>query len=143
MAAMSKGQWIAMSLLELLGIELPIIQAPMAGVSSPSLAAAVSNCGALGSIGVGATDAAGAQRMMADFRGRSSRSLHVNVFCHRPARADAALETAWLEHLRPFFERLDSAPPNRLKEPYRSFLVDDAMLALFLAEKPRVVSFHF
>jgi nitronate monooxygenase len=132
-----------MTLLTTLGIDLPIIQAPMAGISSPSLAAAVSNSGALGSIGVGATDAAGAQRMMADFRGRCSRSLNVNVFCNRPARSDAVLEAAWLEHLKPYFERLGSAPPGRLKEPYRSFLVDDAMHALLLAERPRVVSFHF
>ena len=48
-------------LLELLEIDAPIIQAPMAGVSTPEMAAAVSNAGALGSIGVGATDAAGAR----------------------------------------------------------------------------------
>jgi nitronate monooxygenase len=132
-----------MTWLTTLGIDLPIIQAPMAGVSSPSLAAAVSNAGALGSIGVGATDAAGARRMMADFRGRSNRSLNVNVFCHQPARSDETLEAAWLEYLRPYFERLGAAAPGRLKEPYRSFLIDDAMLALLVAEKPRVVSFHF
>jgi nitronate monooxygenase len=46
------------SLLDLLGIRLPIIQAPMAGVSSPAMAAAVTEAGALGSIGIGATNAA-------------------------------------------------------------------------------------
>ena len=71
-----------MTLLELCDIELPIIQAPMAGVSTAELAAAVSNAGALGSIGVGATDADGARRLIAAFRGRSQRSLNVNVFCH-------------------------------------------------------------
>lgn len=81
--------------------------------------------------------------MMADFRGRSSRSLNVNVFCNQPARSDAMLEAAWLEHLKPFFEQLGAAPPGALKEPYRSFLIDDAMHALLLAERPRVVSFHF
>ena len=44
-----------MSLLEILKIDLPLIQAPMAGVSSPQMAAAVANAGGLGSIGVGAT----------------------------------------------------------------------------------------
>lgn len=38
-----------------LGIRYPIIQAPMAGVSTPELAAAVSNTGALGSIAIGAS----------------------------------------------------------------------------------------
>ena len=130
-------------LLELLGIDAPIIQAPMAGVSTPQLAAAVSNAGALGSLGVGATDAEGARRMIAAFRERSSRSLNVNVFCHRPARADPAREARWLEVLRPEFARLDSRPPAALTEIYRSFLEDDAMLAMLLAERPRVVSFHF
>lgn len=132
-----------MTLLETLAIDLPIIQAPMAGVSSPALAAAVANAGALGSIGVGATDAQGARKMIAAFRERSKRSLNVNVFCHRPARADPLAEGAWLEYLRPHFERFGARPPSGLKEIYRSFLEDDSMLAALLADKPRIVSFHF
>ena len=132
-----------MKLLETLGIDLPIIQAPMAGVSTPAMAAAVSNAGALGSIGVGATDAEGARRMIAAVRERCKRSLNVNVFCHRPATVDNALEAAWLEHLRPHFERFGAKPPPGLKEIYRSFVEDDAMLAALLADKPQVVSFHF
>jgi nitronate monooxygenase len=132
-----------MMLLETLGIDLPIVQAPMAGVSSPALAAAVANAGALGSIGVGATNAEGARKMIAAVRERSNRSLHVNVFCHRPPQADAIVEAGWLEHLRPRFERFAARPPPALREIYRSFLEDDAMLAALVAEKPRVVSFHF
>jgi nitronate monooxygenase len=132
-----------MTLLETLGIDLPIIQAPMAGVSSPAMAAAVSNAGALGSIGVGASDAEGARKMIAAFRDLSKRSLNVNVFCHQPAKADTVLEASWLEHLRPHFERFDAEPPLGLKEIYRSFVNDDAMLAALLNDKPRVVSFHF
>src|ERR1700678_870974 len=93
-------------LLEMLGIEVPIIQAPMAGVSSPAMAAAVANAGALGSIGVGATNADGARKMMAEIRARSNRPFNVNVFCHRPAKPDPALEAAWVERLRPEFERV-------------------------------------
>lgn len=132
-----------MTLLETLGIDLPIIQAPMAGVSSPAMAAAVSNAGALGSIGVGATDADGARRMIAAFRERCRRSLNVNVFCHQPAIADNTREAAWLERLRPHFERFGAKPPLALKEVYRSFVEDDAMLAALLADRPHVVSFHF
>jgi nitronate monooxygenase len=130
-------------LLGLLEIDAPIIQAPMAGVSTPEMAAAVSNAGALGSIGVGATNAAGAQQMIAAFRERSRRSLHVNVFCHAPARSDPARESRWLELLRPEFERLEATPPATLKEIYRSFVEDDDMLAVLVAARPRVVSFHF
>ncbi len=132
-----------MTLLELLDIDLPIIQAPMAGVSTAELAAAVANAGALGSLGVGAADAAGARSMIAAFRERSRRSLNVNVFCHQPARANPSVEMAWLELLRPHFERHGAKPPQELEEIYRSFVEDDAMLAALLAEKPRVVSFHF
>jgi nitronate monooxygenase len=129
--------------LELLEIDAPIIQAPMAGVSTPEMAAAVSNAGALGSIGVGATNAAGAQQMIAAFREHSPCSLNVNVFCHAPARADHAREANWIEFLRPEFTRLDATPPTALKEIYRSLVEDDDMLAMLLAERPKVVSFHF
>jgi nitronate monooxygenase len=132
-----------MTLLETLGIDLPIIQAPMAGVSTPAMAAAVSNAGALGSIGVGAVDAEGARRMIAAVRERTARPLNVNVFCHQPAKLDRVIEAAWLERLRPEFVRFGVMPPLALKEIYKSFLNDDAMLAALLAEKPRIVSFHF
>ena len=131
------------TLLDLVGIDHPIIQAPMAGVSTPAMASAVANAGALGSLGVGATDAVGARAMMAAFRERSSRSLNVNVFCHAPAKADAVREAAWIARLRPEFERLGAAPPASLTEIYRSFLVDDDMLAAIVSHRPKVVSFHF
>jgi nitronate monooxygenase len=131
------------SLLGLLKIDLPIIQAPMAGVSTPAMAAAVAEAGGLGSIGVGATDAAHARAMIAEARQRTERSLNVNVFCHRPAVADSEIEDAWIERLRPEFELLGAPPPARLEEIYRSFLVDEDMFAMLLTERPAVVSFHF
>ena len=131
------------TLLALLDIELPIIQAPMAGVSTPAMAAAVGNAGALGSIGVGATNVAGARKMIAEIRERSNRPFNVNVFCHQPARSAPAVEAAWIERLRPEFDRLGAAPPAALTEIYKSFVEDDDMLAALLADKPKVVSFHF
>jgi nitronate monooxygenase len=130
-------------LLDLLRIDAPIVQAPMAGVSTPEMAAAVSNAGALGSIGVGGTNAAGARQMIAAFRERSPRSLHVNVFCHAPASADPAREARWIDRLRPEFARLGGAPPASLAEIYRSFVEDDDMLGVLLDHEPEVVSFHF
>jgi nitronate monooxygenase len=133
-----------MKLLGLLQIDAPIIQAPMAGVATPEMAAAVAKAGGLGSLGFGATDAAGARKLIASFRALApGRSLHVNVFCHAPARPDADKEARWIERLRPDFERLGATPPAELREPYRSFLADDDMLAALLDAKPRVVSFHF
>jgi len=126
-----------------LGIELPIIQAPMAGVSTPEMAAAVSNAGGLGSIGVAAVDAETTKRMIAAVRDRTDRPFNVNVFCHRPAVANAVREASWLARLGPEFARYGAKPPARLTEIYQSFLTDDAKLAVLVAERPAVVSFHF
>lgn len=129
--------------LDLVGVALPIVQAPMAGVSSPEMAAAASEAGALGSIGVGAVDAAGARAMIAAVKARTDRPFNVNLFCHQPARSDAGREAAWIERLRPAFARFGAEPPGALHEIYTSFVEDDAMLAVLLAEKPAVVSVHF
>jgi nitronate monooxygenase len=130
-------------LLRRIGISLPIIQAPMAGVSTPDMAAAVSNAGGLGSIGVGSVDAEATRQLIAAVRVRTDRPFNVNVFCHRPAVADAALEAAWLARLAPEFARYGAKPPARLTEVYQSFLTDDAKLAVLVAERPAIVSFHF
>ena len=126
-----------------LGIELPIIQAPMAGVSTPEMAAAVSNAGGVGSIGVGAVDADATRQMIAAVRAGTRRPFQVNVFCHKPAVADTAREASWLARLAPDFARYGAKPPARLTEVYQSFLTDDAKLAVLLAERPPIVSFHF
>jgi len=126
-----------------LGLRLPIIQAPMAGVSTPAMAAAVSNAGGLGSIGVGAVDAAGARSMIDAVRGATSQPFNVNLFCHRPALRDAEKEAAWIERLRPEFAAYGAEPPVALTEIYRSFVEDDAMLEMLVETRPPIVSFHF
>lgn len=130
-------------LLERLQISLPIIQAPMAGVSTPEMAAAVSNAGGLGSIGVGNVKAEGARQQIRQVRGLTYRPFNVNVFCHRPAVADLQKERDWLKLLRPHFERFGAQPPGHLREIYTSFVADDELQAMLLAERPAVVSFHF
>lgn len=132
-----------MNLLRKLGMDTPIIQAPMAGVSTPEMAAAVSNAGGLGSIGVGSIDAEATRQMIAAVRAKTDRAFNVNVFCHRPAVADQVREAAWVARLAPEFARYGVKPPARLTEIYRSFLIDDDKLAVLLAERPAVVSFHF
>lgn len=129
--------------LHLLGIKHPIIQAPMVGVSTPALAAAVSNAGALGSIGLGASNAGQARELIQSTRKLTSAPFNVNLFCHRPASPDAACEAAWLKQLAPLFAELDSAPPAQLNESYKSFLASEDVLDVLLAERPAVVSFHF
>jgi nitronate monooxygenase len=115
----------------------------MAGVSTPEMAAAVSNAGGLGSLGVGSVDADATRQMIAAVRARTGRPFQVNVFCHKPAAADVARAAAWLARLGPEFARYGAKPPARLTEVYQSFLTDDAKLAVLLAERPAIVSFHF
>ncbi len=132
-----------MTVLDRLGLTLPIIQAPMAGTSTPKLAAAVSNAGGLGSIGVGAVDAVGAEAMIAAVREGTNRAFNVNVFAHQPAQADAAREAAWLEALTPLFREHGAEPPTALREIYKTILADAPMQALLAEAAPPVVSFHF
>ncbi len=125
------------------GLSLPLIQAPMAGVSTPALAAAVAEAGALGSIGVGATDADGARAMIAAVRARTDRAFNVNLFVHGSARADPVREAEWLDRLRPSFAAFQAEPPVALRTIYRSFAEDAEMLAMLVETAPPVVSFHF
>lgn len=131
------------NLLKRIGIELPIIQAPMAGISTPAMAAAVTNAGALGSIGVGATNAAGARAMIEALKARTAGPFNVNVFCHKPAMPNAERERGWLTALKPIFERYDAEPPMAIQEIYTSFVADEAMQELLVEARPAVVSFHF
>lgn len=138
-----KANSASQQFINLLEIDWPIIQAPMAGTSTPEMAAAVSNAGGLGSIGVGSMTSDAALAAIESFSGRSGRSLNVNVFCHRPAVADGSRETAWLERMRPEFERFGARPPSTLNEIYESFLGNQAMFSAILEARPKVVSFHF
>jgi nitronate monooxygenase len=132
-----------MTIFDRLGLSLPVVQAPMAGVGTPALAAAVSDAGALGSIAVGATDAAGARIMVEEVRVRTDRPFNVNLFVHGAAVADAGREAAWLEFLAPFFAEFGAAPPAALRTIYKSFADDADMLAMLSETRPPVVSFHF
>ena len=126
-----------------LGIQLPIIQAPMAGVSTPGLAAAVSDAGGLGSLGVGASTVEQARQQIRQTRALTRAPFNVNLFCHRPATADAAREAAWLARLAPHFQAFGAQPPAALREIYRTATGDAALLAMLLEERPAAVSFHF
>lgn len=130
-------------LLQRLGIDYPIIQAPMAGTSTPALAAAVSNAGGLGSLGVGAMTPAATRAAIRAVRELTPRPFNINVFTHRPPQADPVVDAEWLAYLAPRFAAFDAAPPGHLQAIYSSFVDDDEMLSVLLEERPPVVSFHF
>ena len=132
-----------MSFLKDLGVNLPIVQAPMAGVSTAKLAASVSNAGGLGSIGIGAVDAVGARKEITELQALTDRPFNVNLFVHSSPRVDSARETRWLKALSPTFAAFGSNPPETLRTIYNSFAEDDAMLDMLLCVRPRVISFHF
>jgi len=131
------------SIFSRLGIRFPIIQAPMAGVSTLKLAAAVCEAGGLGSIALGTSTAEQARKQIGEMRALTGKPFNANVFCHRPAQADPAREAQWLAYLAPHFDKLGATAPTSLKEIYKSFVDDEAMLEVFVSERPAVVSFHF
>ncbi|MFD0985605.1 NAD(P)H-dependent flavin oxidoreductase [Methyloligella solikamskensis] len=129
-------------LLSRLGLKFPIFQAPMAGTATPKMAAAVSESGGLGSVGLASAGPDGAKEMIVAIRAASNRPFNVNLFCHRPATPNPARESAWLDRLRPSFESFGSEPPAALREINTSFLIDEAMLDVLLEQRPPVISFH-
>ncbi|TCW08541.1 nitronate monooxygenase [Raoultella sp. BIGb0138] len=131
------------SLTQRLDIAYPIIQAPMAGVATPALAAAVSNAGALGSLGLGASSVAQAETLIDNTRRLTAQPFNVNLFCHAPAQRDSDREAQWIAALRPLFARFGREPPEELAEIYPPFSANPQMADLLLDLKPAVVSFHF
>lgn len=128
-------------LLDLLGIELPVIQAPMAGSDSPVLAAAVSAAGGLGSIGCAVHGVEDVAAIVRDIRRATNRPFNLNFFCHQPPRPEPAGEAAWLDCLSAYFAELGIKPPDRLTAGRSPF--DESLCVLLEEMRPQVVSFHF
>ncbi|MEJ2457677.1 MAG: nitronate monooxygenase [Novosphingobium sp.] len=126
-----------------LGLSVPLIQAPMAGTSTPALAAAVSNAGGLGSIAVGTLSPDAARRDIAAVRAATGRAFNVNLFAHAPCTSDPAREAAWLDALRPVFAQFEAEPPAALETIYPTFTGNREMLSALVDMAPPVVSFHF
>jgi len=130
------------TLRELLATELPLIQAPMAGVQGSALAIAVCNAGGLGSLPCAmlAPDAIRAE--LAAIRAATARPFNVNFFCHTPPAPSPQREAAWRAVLAPYYEELGIDPEAAAGGAARAPFTPDA--AQVLAEfKPAVVSFHF
>ncbi|MCG9491638.1 nitronate monooxygenase [Acinetobacter pittii] len=132
-----------MTLLQQLEIKHPIFLAPMAGVSTPELAAEVSNQGGLGSLGLGANTAQSVREQILKTQTLTEKSFQVNFFCHHPEQLNSQTSTQWIEYLRPQFEKFGEQPPQNLNCIYPSFLDNDDFLNVVLETKPKAVSFHF
>ncbi|HEY4998848.1 MAG TPA: nitronate monooxygenase, partial [Usitatibacter sp.] len=99
-----------MTLQELLGIELPVVQAPMAGVQGSALAIAVSNAGGLGSLPCAMLAPEGIRKEIAAIRAQTSRPFNVNFFAHVNPVADARREASWREALSRFYREYGIDP---------------------------------
>jgi nitronate monooxygenase len=133
--------WPANSLTERLGLEFPIIQAPMGIMSTPALAAAVSNAGGLGGLGLWGLSSEDAGRRIAGFRQLSGRSLNVNYPIWPEPRMESDTVQAMQRHLQVHY---DAKGLGRVPAPQGvAGEVTPEHLAMLLKAKPEVVSFHF
>jgi nitronate monooxygenase len=131
-----------MSVQSLLGVELPIIQAPMAGVQGSALAVAVSNAGGLGSLPCAMLGPDALRKELAAIRAQTVRPFNVNFFCHTPPTPSPEREAAWRAALAPYYEELGvdagNVPEGAGRAPFGHEAAD--VLEEF---RPAVVSFHF
>lgn len=134
--------WRDRRILDLFGIELPIIQAPMAGPVFADMVVAVAEAGGLGSLPCALMDAAQFRKELGVIRQQTSRPVNVNFFSHTPPAPDAARETRWRQRLRPYYEEFgldpDAPVPAAGRTPF-----DDGLCELIEEFRPEIVSFHF
>jgi nitronate monooxygenase len=131
-----------MTITKLFGIDLPVIQAPMAGAQGSAMAIAVSSAGGLGSLPAAMLSADALRNEIAAIRAQTDRPFNVNFFCHTVPAVDAAREAAWRETLAPYYDELgidrDAVPAGPARAPF-----NEELAAIVEELRPPVVSFHF
>jgi nitronate monooxygenase len=134
--------WPNRKLLDLLGIELPIVQAPMAGSTDSAMATAVCEAGGLGSLPCATINGDKMRAEIGVIRQRTSNPINVNFFTHTPPEPDPARDAAWKAALAPYYEELGLDPSASAPAVNRAPF-DDAMCAIVEDLKLEIVSFHF
>jgi nitronate monooxygenase len=131
-----------MTLQQLLGTELPIIQAPMAGVQGSALAMAVSNAGGLGSLPCAMLSPDAMRGELATIKAHTAKPFNVNFFCHTSPTPSVEREAMWRSTLSPYYQAYgiapDAIPVGPGRAPFSAEVVE--LLSEFA---PAVVSFHF
>lgn len=127
---------------ERLGLERPIIQAPMAGANGADMAVAASEAGGLGSLPCAMLDHAQIRATLGVIRQRTARPLNVNFFCHAPPGPSAAAEAAWRRRLASYYREFGLDPEAPATSSSRAPF-DEAHAAIIEDFRPEVVSFHF
>ena len=125
---MGAGNWPSRRLQELFGIEIPIVQAPMAGANLSALAIAVSEAGGLGSLPSAMLSPDQLRQELETIRRHTSRPINLNFFCHRPPRADTRRDALWRERLAPYYAELGldlgAASAGPARAPFDSALCE-------------------
>jgi len=134
--------WPDRRLLDLVGIALPVIQAPMAGANGSAMAIAASAAGGLGSLPCAMLDAATVRAEMGVIRQHTTKPVNVNFFCHTPPTPDPGRDARWQARLAPYYRELgldtSASTPAVSRAPF-----DEAMCEIVEELTPGVVSFHF
>lgn len=134
--------WRENPIVRLFGIERPIIQAPMAGVTTPEMVMAVSEAGGLGSLPGALLSVEELGASLARIRAGTARPINVNFFAHELPAPDLQKLAGWHAKLAPYYSELGldpNAPPgNSTRNPF-----DENYCRLVEQFRPEVVSFHF
>ncbi|MGA7396493.1 MAG: nitronate monooxygenase [Solirubrobacterales bacterium] len=126
---------------ELFGIKHPLIQAPMAGATTPKLAAEVSEAGGLGSLGSATSPPDVLLDQAAELRALTDHPFNLNFFCHEPPELSQLEATKALDEVRPLYDELGLGLPPEPTIPSISF--DEDRLSALIEIAPAVASFHF
>ena len=131
-----------MSICQLFNTDLPIIQAPMAGVQGCALAVAVSNAGGLGSLPCAMLSTAAIASEIQAIQAQTTRPFNVNFFCHTAPTPNAPKDHAWRALMSAYYSELSldptNAAPASARHPFNQEMAD--LVSQF---RPPVVSFHF
>lgn len=134
--------WPDPRILDLFGIEHPILLAPMAGAGTSALAVAVAEAGGLGSLACAMLSAEQSKADLALVREGTQRPIHLNFFAHTPPKPDPFQQQRWLDRLQPYYQELGLDPTFRMPSAQRKPF-DEAACDQVEAARPAVVSFHF
>lgn len=134
--------WPNSELTDLLNVDLPIIQSPMAGASGAEMAVAVSNAGGLGSLPCAMFQQSEVRAAIAAVRNLTSKPVSTNFFCHASPAPDPGRDRIWRERLARYYEELHIEISDSARSTSRAPF-DAAMCEVVEETKPEVVSFHF
>ncbi|WP_299195460.1 nitronate monooxygenase [uncultured Amphritea sp.] len=131
-----------MDITQLFGIQLPLIQAPMAGAQDAALAIAVSNAGGLGSLPCAMLSPEQLRSELDTIRAATDKPVNLNFFAHTPPVANPQREQQWRKQLQPYYQQFGIDPETIPAGPGRNPF-DSEMAAVIEQYRPAVVSFHF